>query len=107
LKSRKTSKVAAKRKTGRKRSAPARKKTGRQTTARGRTPARARKEVFGEGNYTASREFRSEQTGFVRRNKNRIPQMGEEAAKALDSSEGEDLRQAEDTARSHSAGDED
>jgi hypothetical protein len=68
---------------------------------------RARKEVFGEGNYTASREFRSEQTGFVRRNKNRIRQMGEEAAKTFDGSEGNDLRQAEDMIRSHSAGDED
>lgn len=104
-KSRKT-KAAAKRKTGRKASARATKKTSRKTTSRSAGRGRQRKEVFGEDNYTASREFRRDQTGFVRRNRDRLPEMGEEAAAALDGSEGNELRQAEDTARSHSFGNE-
>lgn len=105
-KSRAASKAAAKRKTRRKQAVPARKKAASRSSVRsGR--GRERKQVFGEGNYTASREFRREQSGFVSRNRNRIPQMGEEAAEALDGSEGNELRRAEDTARSHSAVDED
>lgn len=99
-KTRKPAKAAAKRKTGRKQATP-RKKTSRKTSSRGR----ARKDIFGEGNYTASREFRRQETGFVQRNRNRIPKMGEQAAEALESDEGRELRQAEETARSHSAGD--
>jgi hypothetical protein len=96
-KARKTTKAAAKRKTARLQ--PARKKTARKTNA-----GRARKEVLGEGNYTAARQFRRKETDFVRRDKDRIPQLGEEAAEALDSSEGNALREAEETARSHAAG---
>lgn len=99
-KARKPSK-AAKRKTARKQ-APARKKATRKAASR--VSGRGRKEVLGEGNYTASREFRREETGFVRRNRNRIPELGKQAAEALDGSEGNELRQAEDTARSRSAG---
>ncbi|HEX3666780.1 MAG TPA: hypothetical protein VHU23_16260 [Rhizomicrobium sp.] len=67
-----------------------------------RTLRGARKEVFGEGNYTASREFRDAQTGFVRRNRNEIESMGEKAEAALEGDEGEELEEAEDEARSHS-----
>jgi hypothetical protein len=67
-----------------------------------RTPRTARKEVFGEGNYTASREFRDQETKFVRRNKSKIESMGEEAEAALEGAEGGELEQAEEEARSHS-----
>lgn len=100
-------KAAAKRKTGRKASARATKKTSRKTASRRAGRTRQREEVFGEGNYTASREFRRDQTGFVQRNKDRIPELGQEARAALEGSEGNELRQAEETARSHSFGDED
>lgn len=63
--------------------------------------------VFGEGNYTASREFRRDQTQFVRRNRDKIPEMGQRAATALEGEEGSELKQAEENARSHAAGEED
>jgi hypothetical protein len=105
-KSRKTSKAVAKRTTtARKRAAPARKKAGRKTGSRTSGRGRVRKEVLGEGNYTAAREFRREQTQFVRRTKGKIPEMGEQAAAALEGGEGTELlREAEESARSHSAG---
>jgi len=106
-KSRKTSKGAAKRKTGRKVSARAPKSASAKKGSRSSGRGRARKEILGEGNYTASREFRRQETGFVRRNRGRIPQLGEQAAKALEGDEGNELRQAEETARARSAGDED
>jgi len=103
-KARKTTKAAT-RKSGGKRAAPATKKPSRKAAPRASMREQQR-DVFGEGNYAASREFRREQTGFVQRNKARIPQMGERAAKALEGSEGNALRRAEQEARSHSAGDE-
>jgi hypothetical protein len=106
-KSRKTSKAAAKRTTGHKRTAPARKKASRKATAQRPARLRRREDVLGEGNYTASREFRRGQTQFVRRNKDKIPEMGQQAANALEGTEGDELRQAEESARSHAAGGED
>jgi hypothetical protein len=61
----------------------------------------ARKEVIGEGNYTASREFREAEANFVKKNKARIPAMGNAAEKALEGPEGDDLRRAEEEAKSH------
>jgi hypothetical protein len=62
-------------------------------------------QLEGEGSYTASRHFRTAQTGFVQRNRGRIARMGKEAEAALEGREGAELRGAEDEARSHSAGD--
>jgi hypothetical protein len=81
------------------------KKAAKKTTARKtarRSPGAPRKEVFGEGNYTASREFRRGQTNFVRRNRNKIPKLGEAAETALEGGEGRELEEAEDRGRSHS-----
>jgi hypothetical protein len=61
-----------------------------------------KKEVLGEGNYTASRNFRKQETAFVQRNKRKIPALGKAAEKALEGPEGADLRAAEAEARSHS-----
>lgn len=63
---------------------------------------RRRKEAFGEGNDSASREFREDETKFVQRNRDRIPAMGEEAKQALEGDEHEALEAAEERARSHS-----
>ena len=82
------------------RKSPAKKVVAKRTTKR--TPRAARKEVFGEGNYTAAREFRDQETGFVRRNRNKIASLAEEAESALEGEEGEELEEAEDEARSHS-----
>ena len=57
--------------------------------------------MFGEGNYTAAREFRKDEENFVRANRSRIPQMGREAEAALDGPEGEELRAAEAETRAH------
>jgi hypothetical protein len=90
-----------------KRSAKA--KTAKRTKAK--TPVRkakakktraTRKEVYGEGNYAATREFDKEQTAFVKKNYKRIPRMGKEAEAALEGPEGNDLRRAEEEAKSHS-----
>jgi hypothetical protein len=42
----------------------------------------------------------------VRRNKDKIPEMGQRAATALEGDEGNELREAEESARSHAAGEE-
>jgi hypothetical protein len=62
-------------------------------------------QLEGEGSYTASRHFRTAQTGFVQRNRGRVTQMGKEAEAALEGREGDELRGAEEEARAHSAGD--
>jgi hypothetical protein len=86
---------------------PARKAAAKKpvrNTAAKKAPARKAKksrEVLGEGNYTASRRFRTEETAFVKRNKARIPAMGKAAEAALDGPEGKDLLAAEAEARSH------
>jgi len=62
-------------------------------------------QIEGEGSYTASRHFRTAQSDFIRRNRGNIARMGKEAETALEGREGDELRAAEDRARSHSAGD--
>ncbi|HTT82639.1 MAG TPA: hypothetical protein VMF67_04085 [Rhizomicrobium sp.] len=104
-------KKPAKKKAVRKTAAPARKKstarkspaakTSAKRTAK-RAPRGARKETFGEGNYTATREIRDQETGFVRRNKNRITSIGEDVAAALEGHEGEEPKEAGEEAHSHS-----
>jgi hypothetical protein len=56
----------------------------------------------GEGNYSAARRFRQSEEKFVSRNRRKIPGMGKEAEEALDGPNGDELRAAEDRARSHS-----
>ena len=90
---RKTRKAKAKR-------APAKKKR-KLAAKRPARKARKSRDVIGEGNYTAAREFRKDEENFVRANKARIPEMGKEAERALEGSEGASLRQAEEEARSH------
>lgn len=60
------------------------------------------KEQFGEGNYTAARNFRRDEEEFVHANKGRVEAMGQDAEKALDGAEGEELHRAEREARDHS-----
>lgn len=93
----------ARKKTARKQTLPTpRKAVARSSRARQKSPRPAAKEVFGEGNYTASREFRREQTEFVKRNKSRIPSLGRAAEAALDGEEHDALDAAAERARSHS-----
>jgi len=74
--------------------------------ARGSRKSSARKEIHGEGNYTATRNFDREEAAFVKRNKSRIPAMGKEAEKALEGPEGEELREAEQEAAARGRQDE-
>jgi hypothetical protein len=57
--------------------------------------APAKKKIVGEGDYAASRTFLKDQSGFVAKNKAKIPAMGKAAEAALDGPEGAALREAE------------
>ena len=61
-----------------------------------------KKQQIGEGNYAAGRAFDKDQAAFVKRNKTKIPAMGKEAEKALEGSEGDSLRAAEQEAMNRS-----
>ena len=68
------------------------------------TPAKKKKkkQIVGEGDYQASRAFLKDQSSFVEKNRDRIPALGQEAEKALDGPEGDELRAAEATAADRS-----
>ncbi len=107
-KTRKTGRSAAQKKSTRKPAAPARKKIAAKTARKKSTRRATSRQVFGEGNYTGSREFLRDETEFVRRNRNKTPAMGQEAAAALDREEGGRLADPEQRApaQSHSPGEE-
>ena len=62
----------------------------------------AKKQTVGEGDYAASRRFLKDQSGFVEKNKAKIPAMGKAAEAALDGPEGAALRDAEAAAAGRS-----
>jgi len=64
--------------------------------------APAKKKTIGEGDYQASRAFLKDQSGFVAKNKAKIPAMGKAAEAALDGPQGDALREAEATAAARS-----
>ena len=64
--------------------------------------APAKKKTIGEGDYQASRSFLKDQSGFVAKNKAKIPAMGKAAEAALDGPQGDALREAEATAAARS-----
>ncbi|MEO8301986.1 MAG: hypothetical protein ABI608_09340, partial [Rhizomicrobium sp.] len=97
-KSKKPAKKAAKR--------PAKKAKKSVKTAARKAPAKKakakkapakKKKIIGEGDYAASRTFLKDQSGFVAKNKAKIPAMGKAAEAALDGPEGAALREAEAT----------
>jgi hypothetical protein len=61
-----------------------------------------KKQIVGEGDYQASRSFLKDQAGFVKKNKDKIPELGKDAEAALEGSGGEALREAEATAAARS-----
>ncbi len=63
---------------------------------------RTARKTKGEGDYAASRAFLKDQSGFVEKNKAKIPAMGKAAEAALDGPEGAGLRDAEATAAARS-----
>jgi hypothetical protein len=90
-KSKAVAKRAAPKKAAKKSAKPAKKKV-----------AKKKKQVMGEGDYEASRKFLKDEAKFVKRHKAEIPQMGKNAEAAMDGPEGDELRAAEEEARSHS-----
>jgi hypothetical protein len=92
---RKAAKAPAKKKAARKAAAPGRKKSAAKKTkavkkTTKRTARPSRKEVFGGGNYTASREFRNEETDFARRDQGTELEEAEEEAGAHSHSPGDE-----------------
>ena len=67
-----------------------------------KTKKAAKKQTVGEGDYAASRRFLKDQSGFVEKNKAKIPAMGKAAEAALDGPEGAALRDAEAAAAGRS-----
>jgi hypothetical protein len=100
----KTAKRATARKTPKRKAAKKAKRPAAKAAKRPAKKTRKTKDVIGEGNYTAAREFRKDEEAFVRANRSRIPEMGKEAERALEGPEGNDLRQAEEEARAHGHG---
>lgn len=87
--------AAAKKKAVKKKAAPARKAAAKKAPAK-------TKQIMGEGDYAASRAFDKDQAGFVKKNKAKIPALGQAAEKALEGPEGDSLRAAEATAAARS-----
>ena len=56
--------------------------------------------VQGEGDYEAARAYRRETESFVAKHRKDIPQMAEDAEKALDGAEASGLKKAEDIGKS-------
>jgi len=100
-KAKRPAKKAAKR-PAKKAKAAAKKAPARKAPARKAKPTAKKKQIVGEGDYTASRTFLKDQSGFVEKNKAAIPAMGKEAENALEGPEGASLREAEATAAARS-----
>jgi hypothetical protein len=60
------------------------------------------KGIQGEGNYEATRNFDRAQENFVKSHRDEIPKKSQEAKRALEGKEGEDLRAAEERAKARS-----
>jgi hypothetical protein len=55
----------------------------------------------GEGDYDAARHYDEKLEKFVHDKKAEIPKMAEDAEKAIEGPEGDELRRAEETGKSH------
>ena len=66
-----------------------------------KAPAK-KKQIVGEGDYAASKRFLKDEASFVKKNKAKIPAMGQAAEKALEGPEGDALREAEAAALARS-----
>jgi hypothetical protein len=92
-KAKKTRKAAqAKKKTPAKRAVA--KKAKRPAAKKAKKAKRKTKDVIGEGNYTAARNFRKAETGFIDRNRATIARKAKEAEAAIDGPQGAELEQA-------------
>jgi hypothetical protein len=60
-----------------------------------------KKDVIGEGNYTAARNFRKKETAFIENNRATIARKAKEAEAALDGPEGPELEEAREETAAH------
>lgn len=103
VKAKKTAKKANKAaKAKAKKKAPAKAKKAVAKKAK-RAPVKAKKrktkDVIGEGNYTAARNFRQKETSFIDNNRDLVAKKAKEAEAAIDGPEGAELEAArEETA---------
>jgi histone H1/5 len=103
-KAKKAVKTLVRKVTAKKKKAPARKAAAKAKPA-AKKKVVARKAVavkkkaasgeYGEGNYKASKRFRTREEAFIKTNKAKIPAMAKAAEAALDGPEGDELRAAE------------
>src|SRR6186713_3206226 len=101
VKKKKAKKAVKKTKAAAKKSKKASRKAAKKP-ARKAKKASAKKKIIGEGDYQASRTFLKDQSGFVAKNKAKIPAMGKAAEAALEGPQGDALREAEATAAARS-----
>lgn len=108
-KAKKTARKAAKKaaKKSKKKTVKAAKKSAPRKAAKKPAPKKAakkakKKQIVGEGDYQASRTFLKDQSSFVKKNKDKIPDLGKEAEAALEGPQGDALREAEATAAARS-----
>lgn len=94
----KKAKKAVVRKAPKRRAASKAKRPASKKAKASKRPAKARKskDVIGEGNYTASRNFRENETSFIRNNRGEIAAKAREAEAALEGPEGAELRRADE-----------
>lgn len=55
----------------------------------------------GEGNYKATKDYNERTERFLKKEGDRVDEHAEDAAEALDSDEGAELRRAEEEGKSH------
>ena len=55
----------------------------------------------GEGNYKATKDYKERTERFLKKEGDRVDNLAEDAAEALDSEEGDELRRAEKEGKSH------
>ena len=101
-KAKKTTRKAAKTKKPAKKSKKTVKAAKRPAPKKAAKKAKKKKQIVGEGDYQASRTFLKDQSGFVKKNKAKIPALGKEAEAALEGPQGDMLREAEASAAGRS-----
>ena len=70
------------------------KKAKRPAAKKAKKAKRKSKDVIGEGNYTAARNFREKETSFIDNNRDTIARKAKEAEAAIDGPEGAELEAA-------------
>ena len=101
-KTKKATRKAAKTKKPAKKSKKTVKAAKRPAPKKAAKKAKKKKQIVGEGDYQASRTFLKDQSGFVKKNKAKIPALGKEAEAALEGPQGDMLRDAEAAAAGRS-----